>query len=73
MQKAISDRDAKPVAKDLQGMISAIDRAAKRGIIHQNAARRRKARLNRSITSAAMGERGGDQASLPSGEQATAS
>ena len=30
-------------------VISAIDKAAKRGIIHRNAANRRKARLNRSL------------------------
>jgi small subunit ribosomal protein S20 len=30
-------------------VISAIDKAAKRGIIHRNAASRRKARLNRAL------------------------
>jgi ribosomal protein S20 len=49
MQKGISGPDAKPEAKDVQAMISAIDKAAKRGIIHKNAANRRKARLNKSI------------------------
>jgi len=49
MQKGLSGPDAKPVAKDVQAMISAIDKAAKRGIIHKNAANRRKARLNKSI------------------------
>jgi len=49
MQKGISDPDAKPQAKDVQAMISAIDKAAKRGIIHKNAANRRKARLNKSV------------------------
>jgi ribosomal protein S20 len=39
----------KPEAKDVQAMISAIDKAAKRGIIHRNAAKRRKARLNKSL------------------------
>ena len=43
---------AKPEAKDVQAMISAIDKAAKRGIIHKNAARRRKARLNKSLGAA---------------------
>lgn len=56
MQKAISGRGAKPGANDLQAMISAIDRAAKRGVIHKNAARRRKARLNKSIAAAAKGD-----------------
>jgi ribosomal protein S20 len=49
MQKGVSGTDAKPEAKNVQAMISAIDKAAKRGIIHKNAARRRKARLNRSL------------------------
>lgn len=31
--------------KSLRALISAVDKAAKRGIIHRNAARRRKARL----------------------------
>ena len=40
--------EAKPEAKDVRAMISAIDKAAKRGIIHKNAANRRKARLNQA-------------------------
>jgi small subunit ribosomal protein S20 len=38
---------------DLNTLISAIDKAAKRGIIHRNAANRRKARLVRSRATAA--------------------
>jgi ribosomal protein S20 len=53
MQKGISGPDAKPEAKDVHAMISAIDKAAKRGIIHKNAANRRKARLNKSVVGAA--------------------
>ena len=49
MQKGISGTGVKPAAKDVQAMISAIDKAAKCGIIHKNAAKRRKARLNRSF------------------------
>jgi small subunit ribosomal protein S20 len=50
MQKGASAAaGAKPEAKDVRAMISAIDKAAKRGIIHKNAARRRKARLNKSL------------------------
>lgn len=49
MQKSISAGAAKPEAKDVRAMISAIDKAAKRGIIHKNAAKRRKARLNKSL------------------------
>ncbi|PYJ11494.1 MAG: 30S ribosomal protein S20 [Verrucomicrobia bacterium] len=49
MQKGVSGAGAKPEAKDVRAMISAIDKAAKRGIIHRNAANRRKARLNKSL------------------------
>lgn len=47
-----SSASSKPEAKDVRAMISAIDKAAKRGIIHKNAARRRKARLNKSLGAA---------------------
>lgn len=33
----------------IRAVISAIDKAAKRGIIHRNVANRRKARLNRAL------------------------
>jgi small subunit ribosomal protein S20 len=49
MQKSVS-ATGKPEAKDVQAMISAIDKAAKRGIIHRNAAKRRKARLSKSLS-----------------------
>ena len=49
MQKGVS---ANPDANDVRAMISAIDKAAKRGIIHKNAAKRRKARLNKSLGNA---------------------
>ena len=49
MQKGASATGGKPDAKDVRAMISAIDKAAKRGIIHKNAAKRRKARLNKSL------------------------
>ena len=49
MQKGVSGAVTKPEAKDVRAMISAIDKAAKRGIIHKNAAKRRKARLNKSL------------------------
>lgn len=38
---------------EVRGLISAIDKAAKRGTIHRNAASRRKARLNRMLAGAA--------------------
>jgi small subunit ribosomal protein S20 len=34
--------------EDSQALVSALDRAAKRGIIHKNVANRRKARLNKA-------------------------
>jgi small subunit ribosomal protein S20 len=49
LQKAGSTN---PETKDVRAMISAIDKAAKRGIIHKNAAKRRKARLNKSLGNA---------------------
>ncbi|MFL6590670.1 MAG: 30S ribosomal protein S20 [Chthoniobacterales bacterium] len=49
MQKNISGTDAKPETKDIRAMMSAIDKAAKRGTIHKNAAKRRKARLSKSL------------------------
>jgi small subunit ribosomal protein S20 len=49
MQKGVSAAGFKPEPKDVRAMISAIDKAAKRGIIHKNAAKRRKARLNKSL------------------------
>ena len=52
MQKGVSAAGAKPEAKNVHAMISAIDKAAKRGIIHKNAAKRRKARLNKSLGAA---------------------
>lgn len=36
-------------ADQIRAVISAIDKAAKRGIIHRNAANRRKARLNKAL------------------------
>jgi len=42
---------AKPDAEQIRSLISALDKAAKRGIIHRNAADRRKARLNALIAS----------------------
>ena len=56
LQRNLSSAGAKPEVKNVQAMISAIDKAAKRGVIHKNAARRRKARLNRSLTLKPAGE-----------------
>ena len=44
--------NANAQAGDLTALISAIDKAAKRGIVHRNAAVRRKARLRARATAA---------------------
>ena len=41
-----------PSADQIRALTSAIDKAAKRGIIHENAANRRKARLNKALAAA---------------------
>jgi ribosomal protein S20 len=48
MEKGVSSSE-KPDHNRIGALISAIDKAAKRGIIHRNAANRRKARLNRAL------------------------
>jgi small subunit ribosomal protein S20 len=47
MQKGVRSTQA-PSTDQIRLLISAIDKASKRGIIHRNAAKRRKARLNRT-------------------------
>ena len=46
--RTMHKKDEKTPAQ-LRDLISAIDKAAKRGIIHRNTASRRKARLNRML------------------------
>jgi small subunit ribosomal protein S20 len=41
-----------PSADQIRALISEIDKAAKRGIIHENVAARRKARLNKALAAA---------------------
>jgi small subunit ribosomal protein S20 len=43
---------AAPSTDQIRAVISAIDKAAKRGIIHRNAVIRRKARLNKALVAA---------------------
>ena len=38
--------------ENIRALVSALDKAAKRGVIHRNAANRRKARLNKLIAAA---------------------
>jgi small subunit ribosomal protein S20 len=41
-----------PNLDGIRAVISAIDKAAKRGIVHRNAANRRKAQLNKALATA---------------------
>ena len=45
LHKSVASGGAQADATSVRGLISAVDKAAKRGIIHRNAARRRKTRL----------------------------
>jgi ribosomal protein S20 len=45
-------RSAEASGDQIRALISSIDKAAKRGIIHENAANRRKARLNKALAAA---------------------
>jgi ribosomal protein S20 len=51
LQKRVRSAPA-PNADEIRAIISAVDKAAKRGIIHRNAANHRKARLNKALASA---------------------
>ena len=51
MQKGARSSEKADVNR-IRELISALDKAAKRGIIHRNAANRRKARLNRALAGA---------------------
>ncbi len=52
MNKAIASNTGEKDQKAERALISAVDKAAKRGIIHRNAANRRKARLNKARVAA---------------------
>jgi len=51
MQKTVRSTQT-PGSDQVRALISAIDKAAKRGIIHPNAAKRRKARLGKVLAGA---------------------
>jgi small subunit ribosomal protein S20 len=51
MQRKARSAD-KPDRQQIYALISAIDKAGKRGIIHRNAANRRKSRLNKLLAGA---------------------
>ena len=48
MQKSLATEAGQKDEKSVRALVSAVDKAAKRGIIHRNAANRRKARLNKA-------------------------
>jgi len=50
MHKSVAGNTGAKDANSVRALISAVDKAAKRGIIHRNAANRRKARLNKART-----------------------
>lgn len=45
MQRSVTSASGAKDETSVRALISAVDKAAKRGIVHRNAARRRKARL----------------------------
>ena len=51
MQKQVRSSEV-PNLDGIRVVISAIDKAAKRGILHRNAANRRKAQLNKALAAA---------------------
>jgi len=51
MQKTVRSEQTRG-PEQIRALVSAIDKAAKRGIIHRNAANRRKARLTRALAGA---------------------
>ncbi|HEV3409369.1 MAG TPA: 30S ribosomal protein S20 [Chthoniobacterales bacterium] len=53
MTKRVMGGGNAPEDQSARNLISAVDKAAKRGIIHRNAANRRKARLNKARRAAA--------------------
>ena len=48
MQKGVASAAGQKDETSVRALVSAVDKAAKRGIIHRNAANRRKARLNKA-------------------------
>jgi len=52
-RKAIADGDLETAKAGYQSVVSALDKAAKRGVIHKNVANRRKSQISRSLKPAA--------------------
>ncbi|CAN5567996.1 30S ribosomal protein S20 [soil metagenome] len=55
MHKRTSSAKGLTDEKGVRDLISAVDKAAKRGIIHRNAAKRRKARLTKALLASKSG------------------
>ena len=55
LHKGVASSGPQADGQNVRELISAVDKAAKRGIIHRNAARRRKARLLAKSRAAAAG------------------
>jgi small subunit ribosomal protein S20 len=53
LRAAIAEGDAKAAKSLLSGTVGQIDKAAKKGVIHDNAAARYKSRLTRKVSSLA--------------------
>lgn len=53
LQKGVASGTGAKDEKSVRELIAAVDKAAKRGIIHRNAANRRKARLSRTMRAGA--------------------
>jgi small subunit ribosomal protein S20 len=51
VEKAVADKNADSAGTALKDAISAIDRAARKGILHKNTASRRVSRLTRRVNS----------------------
>jgi small subunit ribosomal protein S20 len=66
MQRSISGEGGQANDTNVRSLISAVDKAAKRGIVHRNAARRRKARLTKALRASQSGS-----ASAPAAAAAT--
>ena len=57
LRAAIARGDAEAAKKSLGETVGEIDRAAKKGVIHDNAAARYKSRLSRKVNALAAGSR----------------
>ncbi len=51
VEKAVADKNSENASKTLKEAISAVDKAARKGIIHNNTASRRVSRLTRLVNS----------------------